>query len=112
MSSLSKVPRLTVPTPQNVLPTQGESWSTYWTVITGMTLLMFVIFLAANGQLQAWLNLFIYSTPDVQQVSSGSSGSALGNAITGTLNGLGGPGTISPSTVQGIGDTLNSLGIN
>ena len=68
--------------PGNVLPSSGQSFSSYWMLIAGMTIFMFVLYVAANGQLKGWLNLLIYSTPSTVQ-PSGSSGTTSAPEVVG-----------------------------
>lgn len=91
-SSLSKVPH--APTLKTITPTPGQSWSNYWTVITGMAVFMFLLYVVSNGLAAKWLALFSYSTPNVVQPSSnaiGSAATALGaTALNQVASGLAG----------------------
>lgn len=70
----ARVPKLVLPSSENVIPQGGQSWGNYWTLITAMAVLLFVIYIAANGQIAAWLKLFVYATPSSVQPGSAQTG--------------------------------------
>lgn len=69
----------------DLLPAAGQSWGSYWLVITSLGGVLLLFYLAANGQLSAWLNLFVFSQPVAVQPTGG--GTATTSPVAGGASG-------------------------
>lgn len=98
----TRVPKPVAPSPSNVLPEGGQSWGDYWTAVTGMGLLLFIIYLAANGQLQTWFNLFIFSPASsiAPQGAAAATTAAVPGATTGSGIGAAAAATAGAAIAQ------------
>jgi hypothetical protein len=76
------------PTPNNLTAPSGQSFGDYWTVITSMSLVLFVFYVANEGLLSRWLGLFAYAAP-AQVQSAGSSASGSGGVAGAVASELG-----------------------
>lgn len=89
MSKSTYLPRNSVPTSNN-LPGVDTSGS-FWTVITAMMLVAFILYITANGLLQRWLQLLVFSTP--QAITPAGTSGAVNNPAS-----SGGNSSASPSS--------------
>lgn len=83
------------------VPTTGTEgdWNAYWTLVTGMIIVLFLLYIAGNGQLTAWLQLFTYATPATPSPAGAS-------AASGPLSTL---DNLMPASLKNVATGLNNL---